>query len=420
MAIRRARMSRRPTHPRPPTESGDEWEVSLPASYMVRGIDTEWRVVTLGRDQAFMMVECLWNGMRFNRGPEDDLYTDLKVTGTVYLPEIGWHMLGTELALGHGLLPIFQRATRIVNWTGQEVRGRRNVGLRTRVEVEGWREFRAPMTGLQCRVPRFMIDLEKMASEEEAGNLRSKGSQGTDRGVERNEGFIRDRESAKPEGTEEDGKDLSTGESSGKVGGSKRGPQENKEGRDNGRSSPRNSEGTTPKKTKVSDACRKLAEIEKRTAAYKARLIEEMVTGNERDLPGEGSREQRRAIQGEVRHGGKDNSHRGTPSKKGKEKGDSPTVEAEKATTPPAIDSGASRLPATPKVTKGCAGLWSLRERVLGWFDSEGTPKAGEKQRDSKEGEGTSKEGEGEVFKHWYQGARRLPGSSGPQGHEKD
>ncbi|GBG91067.1 hypothetical protein CBR_g51801 [Chara braunii] len=78
MAMRRARMSRRPTHPRPPTESGGGWEVSLPASYMVRGIDTEWRVVTLGRDQTFMMVECLWSGMRFNRGPGDDLYIDLK------------------------------------------------------------------------------------------------------------------------------------------------------------------------------------------------------------------------------------------------------------------------------------------------------------------------------------------------------
>ncbi|GBG73244.1 hypothetical protein CBR_g12962 [Chara braunii] len=159
MAMRRTRTSRRPTHPLPPTESSNGWEVSLPASYEVRGIDTEWRVVTLGRDQTFMMVECLWSGMRFNRGPGDDLYTDLRVTRTVYLPEIGWHMLGTEMALGHGLLPIFQRAARALNRIGQEVRGRRNVGLRTRVEVGGWREFRAPMAGLRCQVPRFMIDL---------------------------------------------------------------------------------------------------------------------------------------------------------------------------------------------------------------------------------------------------------------------
>ncbi|GBG67117.1 hypothetical protein CBR_g81541 [Chara braunii] len=233
-----------------------------------------------------------------------------------------------------------------------------------------------------------------MASEEEAEELRSKGSQGTGRGTKPNEASVKDRELAKPEGTRGDGKDLSTGESLGKTGGSKRGPQENREGRDNGRSSPRNSEETTPKKMKVSDARRKLAEIEKRTAEYKARLMEEMMAGNERDSLGEGSREERRASQGEIRHGGKDNIHKGTPNKKRKEKRDAPTVEAEKATIPPAMDSGASRLPAIPKVAKGCDGLWSLRERVLGWFDPEGMPKAGEKQGDSKEGEGTSPAGE--------------------------
>ncbi|GBG92543.1 hypothetical protein CBR_g55878 [Chara braunii] len=121
-----------------------------------------------------------------------------------------------------------------------------------------------------------------------------------------------------------------------------------------------------------------------------------MMAGNEGDLLGEGSREERRVSQGEVRLGGKDNSHRGTPSKKGKEKGESPVVEAEKATTPPAIDSGTSRLPATPKATKACDGLWSLRERMLGWFDPEGTPKAREKHRDTKEGEGASSVGETE------------------------
>ncbi|GBG67106.1 hypothetical protein CBR_g81530, partial [Chara braunii] len=62
MAMRRARMPRRSVHPRPPTENGDGWEVSLPASYTIQGLDTEWRAVTLGRGQAFMMVECLWDG----------------------------------------------------------------------------------------------------------------------------------------------------------------------------------------------------------------------------------------------------------------------------------------------------------------------------------------------------------------------
>ncbi|GBG90800.1 hypothetical protein CBR_g51306 [Chara braunii] len=233
-----------------------------------------------------------------------------------------------------------------------------------------------------------------MASEEETVNLRSKGSHGTERGVERNEGSIRDRESANPEGTKEDGKDLSTGESSGKAEGSTRGSQKNKEGRDKERSSPRNSDGIIVKKAKVSDARRKLAKIEKRTAKYKAKLIEEMMAGNERDLPGEELREERRTSQGEIKHGGKDSSHKGTPSKKGKEKGDSPVVEVKKAINPPAIDSGASRLPAAPKIMKGCDGLWGLRERVLGWFDPEGTATTGEKRKDSKEGEETSTAGE--------------------------
>ncbi|GBG68808.1 hypothetical protein CBR_g3503 [Chara braunii] len=233
---------------------------------------------------------------------------------------------------------------------------------------------------------------KEMASQEQDDNQQSRGSQGTNRDEEQNEGS--DQESAKPEGTKEEGKGLSTGESSGKVGGSKRGPQENREGRDDERVSPRNSGGTTPKKTKVLDARRKLAEIERRTAKYKARLIEQMMVGNEEDLQGEGLREGRRTSQGEARYGAKDNSHKGTPSKKGKEKGDSPAIEAEKATTPPAIDNGASRVPTTPKATKGCDGLWSLRERVLGWFDPEGIPKTGEKHKEGREGEGKSAVGE--------------------------
>ncbi|GBG86348.1 hypothetical protein CBR_g41343 [Chara braunii] len=327
MAMRRARMLRRPMHPRPPTESGGGWEVSLPASYVIQGLDTEWRAVTLGRGQAFMMVECLWDGMRIDRGTGDDLYTDLKVTGTVYLPEIGW--LGKE-----------------------------------------------------------------MATEEGIDDQQSGGNQGTNGDGERNEGPTRDRESTKLEGTQEDGKDFSTGESSGKPGGSIRGPQENKEGGNDMRTRPRNSAGVTPKKTKVSDTSRKLADIENRTAKFKARLIEQMMAEDEEDPQGAGSHEGRRAGQDEPRYEGKDNSRKETPSKKGNDKNDPPVEGAENAMTPLAIDSGTSQLPATPKVTGACDGLWSLRKRVLGWFDPEGTPKTREKQRESKEGEGTSAAGE--------------------------
>ncbi|GBG60354.1 hypothetical protein CBR_g4311 [Chara braunii] len=228
-----------------------------------------------------------------------------------------------------------------------------------------------------------------IAMEEEIEDQQSKGNQGANGDGERNEGSARDRESAKLEGIREDGKDASSGESSGKAGGSKRGPQENREGGNDVRTSPRNSAGATPKKTEVSDASRKPTEIEKWTAKFGARFIEQMMAGDEEDPQGAGSREGRRTGQDEAWYEGKD-----MPSKKGKDKNDPPTEGMENAMTPPAIDSGTSRLPASPKVTGACDGLWSLKERVLGWFDPEGTPKTREKQRESKEGEETSADGE--------------------------
>ncbi|GBG89183.1 hypothetical protein CBR_g48890 [Chara braunii] len=235
---------------------------------------------------------------------------------------------------------------------------------------------------------------KEMATEEGIDDQQSGGNEGTNGKGERNEGSTRDRESAKLEGTREDGKDASIGESSGKVGGSKKRPQENKEGGNEMRTSPRNSAGATPKKTKVLDTSHKLAEIETWTAEFKARLIEQMMAGDEEDFQDAGSREGRRAGQDEARYVGKDDSHKGTPSKKGKDKSDPPAEGTENAMTPPAIDNGTGRLPATPKVTGACDGLWSLRERVLGWFDPEGTQKTREKQRESKEGEGASAAGE--------------------------
>ncbi|GBG64928.1 hypothetical protein CBR_g48676 [Chara braunii] len=234
-----------------------------------------------------------------------------------------------------------------------------------------------------------------MATGEESDDRQSRGSQGTNGDEERNEGSVKDRELAKPKGTRENGKDLSTGESSGKAGGSKRRPQKNREGGNDTKTSPRNAAGVTPKKTKVLDTRRKLAEIERQTAEFKARLIEQMMAGDGEDPQGTGSREGRGTGQDEARYEGKDNSHRGTPNKMGKNKDDPPAEGTENAMTLPAIDSGASRLPATPKVTGASDGLWSLRERVLGWFDPEGTPKTREKQRESKGGEGTSAAGEG-------------------------
>ncbi|GBG61611.1 hypothetical protein CBR_g22408 [Chara braunii] len=142
---------------------------------------------------------------------------------------------------------------------------------------------------------------KEMATEEGIDDQQSRGNQGTNGDGERNEGSARDRESAKLEGTGEDGKDASIGESSGKAGGSKRGLQKNREGGNDMRTSPRKSAGATPKKTKVLDTSHKLAEIEKRTVKFKARLIEQMMAGDEEDLQDAGSREGRRAGQAEAR-----------------------------------------------------------------------------------------------------------------------
>ncbi|GBG63293.1 hypothetical protein CBR_g37379 [Chara braunii] len=184
-----------------------------------------------------------------------------------------------------------------------------------------------------------------MVTEEGIDDQQSGGNQGTNGDGERNERSARDRESAKLEGTREDRKDASIAESSGKVGGSKRGSHKNREGGNDMRTSPRNSAGATPKKTEVLNTRRKLAEIEKRTVKFKARLIEQMMAGDEEDPQDAGSREGRRIGQDDARYEGKHNSHKGTPNKKGK--------------------------------------------------DKDGTLKTGEEQRESKEGEGTSAVGEG-------------------------
>ncbi|GBG66575.1 hypothetical protein CBR_g64847 [Chara braunii] len=149
-----------------------------------------------------------------------------------------------------------------------------------------------------------------------------------------------------------------------------------------------------PKKVRVTDTRPRLAEIDKRTAEYKAKLIEEMMTGNEEGPLQEEHWDERRASQGGTGQGDKGSDRGGTSSKRWKERENSPGMEAEKATTPPAMDSRASRLPITPAVARGCEGLWSLRERVLGWFDPEGTMKVRKGQKAGKESPDNSVAGE--------------------------
>ncbi|GBG91319.1 hypothetical protein CBR_g52205 [Chara braunii] len=108
------------------------------------------------------------------------------------------------------------------------------------------------------------------ATEDETDNRRSEGGPGLGGSAVQSEEGQKDRESINPDGTKGNRKEISSGESSGKVGRSRQGTQETKEGGNKDRTSPRNSEGAVSKKVRVTDARRKLAGIEKRTAKCSA------------------------------------------------------------------------------------------------------------------------------------------------------
>ncbi|GBG81359.1 hypothetical protein CBR_g32032 [Chara braunii] len=233
-----------------------------------------------------------------------------------------------------------------------------------------------------------------MATEDETGNRENEGGPGLGGSAEQSKKGQKDRESANPDGTKGNRKEMSSGESSEKVGESRQGTQKNKEDRNKDTGNPENSDGAVSKKVRVTNARRKLAEIDKRTAEYKARLIEAMMIENEKDSLHEVPRDERKTSRGGTGQGDKGSDREGTPSKRRKERENSPGMEAEKAANPLATDSRASRLPTSAAVSRGCEGIWSLRERVLGWFDPEGTAKTRGGQKTSKEGPDTSVAGE--------------------------
>ncbi|GBG61616.1 hypothetical protein CBR_g22413 [Chara braunii] len=415
-------------------------EMSVPPSNEWKGTTCDWRGYEIVPELSYLWIERAWNPLREQEAWEEIVEGRVESVGTIVLSEQGWHLFCTTLAAGQNPMWLLGDAEARARQAGERFANKGWDTVSNRVVMGGWKEFKPPGARIKTWVPEFVADWfggfdhvtevadamerihvnctwlagefyrtslkygpfygdrarlgKEMATEEGIDDQQSGGSQGTNGDGERNEGSARDRESAKLEGTREDGKDSSIGESSGKAGGSKRGPQRNREGGNEMRTRPRNSAGVTSKKTKVSDASRKLAEIEKQTAEFKARLIEQMMAEDEEDPQGVGSREGHRIGQDEARYEGKDNNHKGTPSKKGKDKNEPPTEGTKSAMTPLAIDSSTSRLPATPKVIGVCDRLMSLRERVLGWFDPEGTPKTREKQRENKEGEGTSAAGE--------------------------
>ncbi|GBG67148.1 hypothetical protein CBR_g81573 [Chara braunii] len=127
-----------------------------------------------------------------------------------------------------------------------------------------------PRAALVLGNPLVYAELGKMTTEDETDNHGIEGGPSLGGSAVHNEEGQKDRESANPDGTKGNQKEISSGESSGKAGGSRQGTQETKEGRNKDRTSPRNSERVVSKKVRVTDARRKLAEIKKMTAQYKA------------------------------------------------------------------------------------------------------------------------------------------------------
>ncbi|GBG73287.1 hypothetical protein CBR_g13006 [Chara braunii] len=231
-----------------------------------------------------------------------------------------------------------------------------------------------------------------MATGEGAESQQDDENLGVDEDVEREEDALGDRESAKSPGAREGSKEIVPSGSSGKDGGSKRGIQETKEVRDKGSPTRQHLEGAEHKKVRLTDTRKRLVEIERRTTKFRPKLLEEIMNKSERNSADGRIREEEEASQGK---GGQDadtqqrkdraKDPRGTPTRKKKEKADSPGRDVERPTNPPLLDSGASRPSASLAIARGCEGLWSLRERVLGWFDPEGTARTRGRPDTSKE-----------------------------------
>ncbi|GBG90076.1 hypothetical protein CBR_g50169 [Chara braunii] len=391
MARRRTFLEERPLGIEPPREVPGGVEVSLPAASEGWHHVADWVGVELAENMVYLVTKVEWRADE-NGEWNPDPRGHVRAEGRLYVSEVGWREFGVRLASREDPLSMFEGAWQLVWRAGFEFAdpGVDDVTADLRVAMVG--SFELPNENVRMRLPPFLLERlgglglvrravadlasltyeeamvhreyyraflemspfsgeqkyevlrilcavfstrprapvvgsevlwgvirweisqgmvyvddlyrllgKEMATEEGIDDQQSGGNQGTNGDGERNEGSTRDRESAKLEGTREDGKDASIGESSGKAGGSKKGPQENREGGNDMRTSPRNSAGATPKKTKVSDASRKLAEREKQTAEFKARLIEQMMVEDEEDPQGAGSREGRRAGQDETR-----------------------------------------------------------------------------------------------------------------------
>ncbi|GBG89476.1 hypothetical protein CBR_g49267 [Chara braunii] len=234
-----------------------------------------------------------------------------------------------------------------------------------------------------------------MAIGDEAGSQLRDENQDVEDDADQEERDLGDRGSAKSLGNRERSKDDVPREDSGKSGGSKRGTPGTKGVRDRESPARQQPEGAEPKKVRLTDARKKLAEVERRTAEYRAKLLEEIMNDAEKNAVDDRTWEEGELDLGQGSQDG-DAQHRkdrprdtrDTPTRKGKEGIKFLREDRDR----PLLNSGASRPSASPVSARGCEGLWSLRERVLGWFDPEGIAKPKGQLDFSKEGAGPSSE----------------------------
>ncbi|GBG59949.1 hypothetical protein CBR_g282 [Chara braunii] len=235
MARRMTFWEDRPRGILPPRISEGRVEISLPARSTVGNPVMDWVGVELVEDTVYLVVELEWRARGEFKGVDLNRPGRVHATGSLHLSEEGWRTFGIALASRDDPVRMFEEAWQITWREGFEFAdpGRDDVTAEVNVAAAG--VFELPKLG-------------KMATEEETDNHKSEGEPGLGGSAAQSEGEQKDRESINPDGTKGNRKEISTGESSGKAGGSRQGTQGTKEGRNKDRTSPGNSEGAVSKK----------------------------------------------------------------------------------------------------------------------------------------------------------------------------
>ncbi|GBG88357.1 hypothetical protein CBR_g47055 [Chara braunii] len=194
-----------------------------------------------------------------------------------------------------------------------------------------------------------------MVTGDEVGSQLRDENQDVEDDVNQEERDLGDRGSAKSLGNKERSKDTVPGENSGKSGESKRGTPGAKEVRDRESPAHQQPEGAEPKKVRLTDTRRKLAEVKRRTTEYRAKLLEEIMSDAEKNVADDRTRQEEEPDLGQGSQDG-DAQHRrdrtrdtrDTPTRKGKEEMEPPREDRDRPVNPPLLDSGASRPSASP------------------------------------------------------------------------